>query len=113
MVPEAAVEFGLSSASIGSIRSVLSWSPRVVRALVYGSRAMGTYRNGSDIDLALFGGALTQDDLLVIDTAVEALDLPYNVDLAIFDAIEDPALRSHIERVGKQLYPGGPDSAAQ
>ncbi len=113
MVPEAADSSGLSLASIDSIRSVLSRYPRVVRALVYGSRAKGTYRNGSDIDLALFGAALTQHDLLAIDTAIEALDLPYNVDLAIFDAIEDPALRSHIERVGKQLYPGGPDSGAQ
>ena len=112
MASEAAHSSGRGSASIGSIRSVLSRHPRVVRALIHGSRAKGRYRNGSDIDLAVFGAALTQHDLLAIDTAIEALDLPDKFDLAIFDAVEDPALRSPIERVGKQRYPGGPGSGA-
>ena len=74
------------------------------RAVVYGSRAKGNPRPGSDIDLALFGEGLTASDLLAIDGALDALDLPYRIDLSLHADIEDPALRSHIERIGRVLY---------
>ena len=46
--------FGLSDATIEKIRSVFARYPQVEKAVLYGSRAKGTFRNGSDIDLSLF-----------------------------------------------------------
>ena len=46
--------FGLSNATIEKIRSVFVRCPQVEKAVLYGSRAKGTFRNGSDIDLSLF-----------------------------------------------------------
>ena len=46
--------FGLSDATIEKIRSVFSRNPQVEKAVLYGSRAKGTFRNGSNIDLSLF-----------------------------------------------------------
>ena len=46
--------FGLSDATIEKIRSVFARHPQVEKAVLYGSRAKGTFRNGSDIDLSLF-----------------------------------------------------------
>jgi predicted nucleotidyltransferase len=76
----------------------------VLHADIYGSRAKGSFRPGSDIDLSLFGEALTAQDLLQIDREIDALDLPYKVDLSLFAEIDDPALRAHITRVGQVLY---------
>lgn len=97
-------DFGLPSSTLASIQAVLARFPRVARAAIYGSRAKGTFRPGSDIDLALFGDDLTADDLLEIDTALDDLDMPYLVDLALFAQVENAALRSHIERAGRDVY---------
>lgn len=104
--------FGLPDASLHATRAVLSRHPAVVRAVVYGSRAKGTFRPGSDIDLTLIGDDLTEGDLLAIDVEIDDLDLPYMVDLSLFAQIENPALRAHIERVGQNLYGRTAEKAA-
>ena len=105
-MPDKGIPFGLSPASILRLQGVLAGNARVEQARIYGSRAKGNYRPGSDIDLCLFGAGLTADDLLKIEVEIEALGLPYQVDLSLFAQIEDPALRSHIERIGQVLFPG-------
>ena len=96
--------FGLPAASVFALRAVLARHAQVRKADIYGSRAKGNFRPGSDIDLTLFGDSLSARELLAIEVAIDALDLPYKVDLSLFDQIEDPALRSHIERIGKPFY---------
>lgn len=103
MVSEAAL-FGLPSASLDAIRAVLMRHPCVLKAEIYGSRAKGDFRTGSDIDLTLFGDDLTLGDLLKIEGEIDDLDLPYSVDLSLHAHIENPALRSHIERAGQAVY---------
>lgn len=96
--------FGLPEATVTAVRSVFSRHPAVSRADIYGSRAEGNFRTGSDIDLTVFGDGLTADDLLKIDRDIDDLHLPYRVDLSVYALIEDAALRSHIDRVGRVLY---------
>jgi len=72
--------------------------------VLYGSRAKGTYRPGSDIDLTLFGDALDLDTLGQIATRLEESPIPYQVDLSIYGLIEHASLREHIERAGKVFY---------
>ena len=104
-MPEASSNrFGLPTASVAALQAVLMRFPRVERAEIYGSRAEGNYRHGSDIDLTLFGEALTQDDLLKIEGEFDGLPLPYRVDLSLHAQIDDPALRAHIERIGQVFY---------
>ena len=74
-------------------------------ALLYGSRAIGYYGNGSDIDLALCGG--TDLNLQVQHRVADALDdllLPYTIDLSILHDIENPKLLAHIDASGKTIY---------
>jgi predicted nucleotidyltransferase len=98
------VPFGLSKRALDLLHGVFSDYPAVDRAIVYGSRAMGNYRNGSDIDIALVGSALTFDDLLRIETALDDLILPWHIDLSLLANIDNPALLDHITRVGKLLW---------
>jgi len=99
-----AARFGLSARTLDKICGVLARHPQVERAVIYGSRAKGNYKNGSDIDLTLFGGELHFDELLKIMTELDDLLLPYTMDLSIFRMIDHEGLRGHIERVGQELY---------
>ncbi len=97
-------EFGLPPATLSTIRCILAEVPAVKKAVIYGSRAKGTHRLGSDIDLTLFGEELNLDILGQIATCLYESPIPYQVDLSIFEQIEHAGLREHIERVGKLFY---------
>ena len=53
------MKYGLPQSAIQKINTVLSQYPQVEKAILYGSRAKGNYKNGSDIDLTLHGTALS------------------------------------------------------
>lgn len=95
---------GLSETTLAHVHAILASCPEVESALVYGSRAKGNYKPGSDIDLTLTGAALTQDMLARLVGQFEESNLPYQVDLSILRDIDNPSLREHIERVGKVLF---------
>ena len=111
VLTDAAACFGLPAATVSALRAVLERHSRVSRGGIYGSRAKGTWRKGSDIDVVLFGEALTQEDLARIDNEIDALNLPYQVDLSLYASIESTALRAHIAHAGRLLYGRGLDRA--
>ncbi len=97
--------FGLDEGDIGKINDVLRRYPQVGKAILYGSRAKGNYRIGSDIDLALAGH--DDLDLSVLVKIMEEIDdllLPYTFDLSILHRIKDPDVLDHIRRVGIVFY---------
>jgi type I restriction enzyme S subunit len=99
--------FGLSAATIDKIQGVLERHPVVQRAVIYGSRAKGNYRPGSDIDLTLFaadGQSISYRELGDILDEVDDLLLPYTLDLSAFEQLNHDQLREHIERVGQVFY---------
>lgn len=95
---------GLSEATIDKIRTVLANHPAVEKAVLYGSRAKGTFKPGSDIDLSLHGASLSLKELGDINFELDDLLLPYGIDLLIFDTLDHAPLREHIERVGVVFY---------
>jgi predicted nucleotidyltransferase len=76
----------------------------VEKAVLYGSRAKGTARSGSDIDLVLFGNEVDQETVDRIAVALDDLLLPYQFDLSIFSRISHADLLDHIQRVGVLFY---------
>lgn len=96
--------FGLKDTHIRLIQSVFSSYGSIEKAIIYGSRAKGNYRTGSDIDLTLRGDDLNLSTLMKIETELDDLLLPYKIDLSIFHKIEDPDLIEHINRVGCVFY---------
>lgn len=83
---------------------ILACHPGVERAIVYGSRAKGTFRTGSDIDLTLVGARLSHVDLLRLMREFDESSIPYRVDLSLLESIQDSAVRSHIERWGQVFF---------
>lgn len=95
---------GLKDIHIKKIQSVFANHVNIEKALLYGSRAKGNYRIGSDIDLALLGKNLNLSELLKIENEIDDLLLPYKTDLSIFHKIENHELVDHINRVGQVFY---------
>lgn len=96
--------YGLKETQINQIISVFANYPAIYKAILYGSRAKGNYREGSDIDICLVGDKLNLGMLLRIETELDDLLLPYSLDISIFDKIENQELIQHIKNVGIILY---------
>nr|WP_238336626.1 nucleotidyltransferase domain-containing protein [Vibrio sp. S12_S33] len=82
--------------------AVLS-NPLVERAWVFGSRALGTFKESSDIDIALEGKALTLNEIALMLDTLDQSSLPYKVDLLIKHKITSPELLAHIEQHGLRI----------
>jgi predicted nucleotidyltransferase len=95
---------GLKAETVAQITRVLASYPQVERAVLFGSRAKGTHRRGSDIDLALVGSALDWRVLGRIEDALDDLLLPYQFSLIICGEKTDPAVAGHIQRVGIPFF---------
>ncbi len=79
------LHFGLKDDTISKIQTVFASYPQVEKVVLYGSRAKGNFKNGSDIDLTLCGGEdLTLRVLYRIMDEIDDLLLPYTFDLSIF-----------------------------
>lgn len=98
------MKYGLSEATIEKIGSVFARFPEIEKAVLFGSRAKGNYKNGSDIDLTLYGKQLTHRLSATVAAELDDLLLPYTIDLSIFDELNNARLSEHIERVGVVFY---------
>jgi predicted nucleotidyltransferase len=102
---------GLSDKTVAAIQGVFSKHPQIEQAILYGSRAKGNYRNGSDIDLVLVGAALNLSQQFKIELELDDLLLPYKIDLALLHKIQNPDLVEHINRVGVLFYEKSEDNS--
>lgn len=98
------MEFGLNDMELQALHKAFASFPEVEEAIIYGSRARGTNRVASDIDITLKGNALTYLQLALLDATIDDLYLPYFVDLSLFTMLKNPDLLESINREGKVLY---------
>lgn len=98
---------GLHSEDIQKLCDVIIKFPEVESAIVYGSRAKGNFKPGSDIDLTLTGSSISYTTLANIMQYIDELDLPYKTDVSTYETIENTELKEHILRVGKIIYRRG------
>jgi len=100
---EVATRYGLKPEVIDNLLQVFQRYPKVEKVLIYGSRAMGNFRPGSDIDLTLKGKQLQWNDLQSIELEIDELLLPYKIDLSLYDQIDNQELIDHIDRWGAEF----------
>ncbi len=101
--------FGLSPDVIRNIKKEFSKFPQIEKVILYGSRAKGNYKDGSDIDVTLIGKNLNLKTVYALEEFLEALYLPYSFDISIFTQIDNDDLIEHILNVGKDFYIKGVD----
>lgn len=96
--------YGLTDNELRQLRDVFAQYSHIGQAILYGSRAKGTYKPFSDVDITLVGHELTREDLNSILLAIDDLLLPYQVDLSILHKLKNEALIDHIRRRGIVIY---------
>ncbi len=95
--------FGLPQKTITQLKSVFKKYPEITQVKIYGSRATGQYRRGSDIDLAFFsrsGKDLSSNLLWELDD----LPTPYLFDLVNYNTLDENPLKEEIDKYGTVLY---------
>jgi uncharacterized protein len=96
--------FGLSRRMIELLTGALARFPQIKEARIFGSRAMGNFKNGSDIDLALFGSELDETTVRRLSTLLnEELPIPHHVDVVWYEACENEELKAHIREHGRSI----------
>jgi predicted nucleotidyltransferase len=100
------MKYGLSEEVITKISSVFAEYPQIQKVILYGSRAKGNYKNGSDIDLSLVSDATELSLLHKIENSLDDLLLPYSFDLHLYNEVKNSELKEHIDRVGIEFYKG-------
>jgi predicted nucleotidyltransferase len=97
--------FGLKDGDIKTIRDILAKHSEVEKAFVFGSRAKGNYKNGSDVDIALKGEKITFKTISDINYELnEETLMPYGFDILNYHTIQNPDLVEHIDRMGVCFY---------
>jgi uncharacterized protein len=106
------LSYGLKESTIQKMKSVFARHPQIDKVILYGSRAMGSFRNGSDIDLTMVGEGITHNVQLNIENELDDLLLPYKIDLSVMREIDNISLLDHIQRVGVVFYERNRSEAA-
>lgn len=97
--------FGLNSEDINEILLILKSVPEVDEAIIFGSRAKGNFRNGSDLDIAIKGRNVNFYNISHISYRLnEETLMPYKFDILGYNMISNEELKDHINRIGRTLY---------
>lgn len=100
--------FGITERSLKLLFDAMSAHPEIEEVILFGSRAKGNYRRGSDIDLAIKGNECNAELALKLSGYVnEELPIPYHVDIVDYGSIAHQELKDHIDRVGICVFRKG------
>jgi len=98
------MNFGLSKKELNLIIEKIRNRINIKKAVIFGSRAMGNYKNGSDIDIVLFGADINDELRIVKRELNEYTNLPYHFDILNYYEIENIELKKHIDKYGKVIF---------
>jgi predicted nucleotidyltransferase len=98
------LKYGLKPDVLKSLLDIILTVPQVTEIILFGSRAKGNFKQGSDIDICIKGVNITQQDVKTLLCKIDKLDLPWEIDLLSYDSISDLAVKEHIDRVGIKLF---------
>jgi predicted nucleotidyltransferase len=97
-------KFGLPLNLLSSLCTIFKKYPQVQKVILYGSRATGSYKNSSDIDITLVAPDASLSDMFKMENEIDDLMLPYKVDLSLFHKLENEALVAHIHKYGQEIH---------
>ena len=99
------MKFGLDQADLSYIISVIEEFPEIRQAIIFGSRAKGNYRVGSDVDIAIVWEAISFSTVARLHSRLEEEGpLPYYFDIVDYTHSTHQQLKEHIEGVGKTIF---------
>ena len=98
------MKYGIEESEWAEIRQILSQTPAISEAILYGSRVKGTQKPFSDVDMTLVGDQLTEEDLTDVQFRLSESLLPYFFDVSLYKNLKTPELIERIKRRGQVVY---------
>ena len=95
---------GLSPKELEILKNVFKKFDDIKEVILFGSRALGTHKTASDIDLAIKGNVDINTLSKLKYTIEEDTNLPYFFDVVIYDNLENMELKKHIDEFGRVIY---------
>ena len=99
------MKYGLLDDQLELIEKALGSHPEIETAVLYGSRAINTFKEASDVDIALKGEKVNKD--LAINLKIyfeEETDLPYFFDCLSYHDLDNKKLKEQIDKYGVVIY---------
>ena len=94
--------FGLPQRTLDELLSYFNNNPDIEKVLIYGSRAKGNYRNGSDIDLAIWTD--NHKTFFSISSELNDLPTPYKFDVTDYKTLTHEGMKNSIDQDGIIFY---------
>ncbi len=101
---EQANHFGLRESDLTNIVTLLSLFEQIEEAVIFGSRAKGNFKNGSDVDIAIKGNIDLATTTKLSYMLNEETLMPYKFDIVNYTQNSHEDLKKHIDRVGITIY---------
>ncbi len=102
------MNYGLKNSDLEYIINSIGRFPEIKKAVIFGSRAKGNYKPGSDIDIAIYGENITFKIVAKLHSVLEdESPMPYFFDIVDITHLENKEVKEHVERVGKIIYESG------
>ena len=102
------MKYGLSEEQFEEVIKAISSYKEIEEAILFGSRAMDTFKEASDVDIAVKGHGLNTH--LAMDLKIyfeEETDLPFFFDFISYPDIDNQKLKNHIDKKGVLIYRRG------
>lgn len=96
--------FGLPASTVAKLRGVFDTFPGLETIWIYGSRARGTQRHESDIDLAVDAPGLDDSAFVRLKGRIEDLELIHRLDVVHLQRVGSELFRQQIERDRKPFW---------
>ena len=97
--------YGLRDSDLECIVEAVRQSDEIEECILFGSRARGNYKRGSDVDLVIKGDRVTRNTVVHLwDWLNEESPMPYFFDVVQYKTISEPKLIEHTDRAGVTLY---------
>lgn len=96
--------FGLEEKYSSILTAIFSKYDTINEVKIYGSRAMGTHTQRSDVDLVVCNSTISLLELCKVTSEINDSNFPYTIDFQIFENINNYSLKEHIERAGCCFY---------
>ena len=96
--------YNMTDEELELLCSLFARQKEIEQVILYGSRAKGTHKPFSDVDITLLGIGLSRSHLNRLMADMDESSLPYFFDVSILSKITNPDLREQIEKTGVVLY---------
>lgn len=99
------MNFGLKTQDLEFIIKTILKFPEIEKAAIFGSRAKGNHKPGSDIDIAIFGENVSFTTISKLHAILEEESpMPYFFDVFDYIHSDNKELKAHVDRVGITIY---------